>query len=235
MAVLRFLASWVGGFIVLLLRLSCRIRFHDDPRPGIRREGRPYAFAILHGQQLGAVLAAEPGTAAMVSRSTDGDLLVPALRVSHVLPVRGSTHLGGRDKGGAQALDQLIDHVKAGQPAYFAVDGPRGPRGEVNRGIARLALATNAAVITAIPVPRRRWVLSRTWDRFQIPKPFSQIDAYFAEPIFPNAGESVEELRLRIQASLANLEREHDPTEEVLGREAAERQRKKLARGHRSS
>jgi lysophospholipid acyltransferase (LPLAT)-like uncharacterized protein len=233
-AVLRFLGSWVGAFLVLLLRLSCHIRFHDDPRPGIRRESRIYAFAILHGQQLGAVLAAEPGTAAMVSRSTDGDLLVPALRVSRVLPVRGSTRLSGRDKGGAQALDQLIDHVKAGQPAYFAVDGPRGPRGKVNLGIARLAIATNAAVITVIPVPRRRWILSRTWDRFQIPKPFSQIDAYFAEPIFPKVGESLEELRLRIQTSLANLEREHDPTEAALGRVAAERQQQKLDREHRS-
>ena len=234
MAVLRSLGSWVAAFLMLMLRLSCRVRFHHDPRPELRRDGHPYAFAILHGQQLGAVLAAEPGTAAMVSRSADGDLLVPALRVSHVLPVRGSTRLGLRDKGGSEALDRLIEHVKTGQPAYFAVDGPRGPRGVVNRGVARLAMAANAAVLAAIPVPQRRWILSRTWDRFQIPKPFSRIDAYFAEPILPKAGEGIEELRLRIQASLANLEREHDPTEAVLGRGAAERQRQKLEREHRS-
>jgi lysophospholipid acyltransferase (LPLAT)-like uncharacterized protein len=89
--ILRFVIGWLLTFGVIFLRWICRIRLHDDPRPGLRRENTAYAYAILHGHQPGAVLAAEAGTAAMVSRSTDGDLLVPSLRVKGVQAVRGST------------------------------------------------------------------------------------------------------------------------------------------------
>ena len=166
----------------------------------------------------------------MVSRSADGDLLVPSLRVSGVKAVRGSSRLAGRDKGGSQALAQLIDHVRGGAPAYFAVDGPRGPRGQVGSGIAKLARATGAAVILAIPVPRRRWIITRAWDRFQIPKPFTRIDVYFTAPMLCGPNEDAEAFRARVQESLRALERQHDTREADLGVEAAARQRAKLSR-----
>jgi lysophospholipid acyltransferase (LPLAT)-like uncharacterized protein len=228
--ILRFVTGWLLAIAVIFLRWSCRIRLHDDPRPGLRQAKTAYAYAILHGHQLGAVLAAEAGTAAMVSRSADGDLLVPSLRVCGVKAVRGSSRLLGRDKGGSQALAKLIDHVRDGAPAYFAVDGPRGPRGEVGLGIAILARATGAAVILAIPVPRRRWILTRAWDRFQIPKPFTRIDAYFSAPLLCGPNEDAEVFRARVQESLRALERQHDAREADLGVEAAARQRDKLSR-----
>ena len=224
----RFVVGWLLALAVIILRWSCRIRLHDDPRPGLRKAKTAYAYAILHGHQLGAVLAAEAGTVAMVSRSADGDILVPSLRVSGVKAVRGSTRVLGRDKGGSQALAMLIDHVRAGAPGYFAVDGPRGPRGEVGLGIAKLARATGAAVILAIPVPRRRWILTRAWDRFQIPKPFTRIDAYFTAPLLCGPNEDAEVFRKRVQESLAALERQHDACEADLGVEAAAQQRVKL-------
>jgi len=226
--ILRFVVGWLLAFVVILLRWSCRVRFHDDPRPGLRQSKTAYAYAILHGHQLGAVIAAEVGTAAMVSRSTDGDLLVPSLRVNGVKAVRGSTRVLDRDKGGKQALALLIDHVHGGGPAYFAVDGPRGPRGEVGLGIAKLARATGAAVILAIPVPCRRWILTRAWDRFQIPKPFTRIDVYFTPPLLCGPNEDVEVFRARVQESLIALERQHDAREADLGVEAAARQRSNL-------
>lgn len=228
--ILRFVAGWLIALAVILLRWTCRFRLHDDPRPGLRQEKTPYAYAILHGHQLGAVLVAEAGTAAMVSRSVDGDILVPSLRVRGVKAVRGSSRLSGKDKGGGQALALLIDHVRGGAPAYFAVDGPRGPRGEVGLGIAILARATGAAVILAIPVPRRRWILTRAWDRFQIPKPFTRIDVYFMAPMWCGPNEDAEVFRARVQESLRALEYQHDAREADLGVEAAARQRAKLSR-----
>jgi len=230
MAVLRFVGGWVIALAVLLLKVTCRIVVHDDPRPALRRNRNRYAYAILHGHQVGAVLAAEAGTAAMVSRSVDGDLLVPSLLVRRVVPVRGSTRHKGVEKGGAAALDELVGHVRGGRPAYLAVDGPRGPRGEVGRGIARLAIEVEGAVITAIPVPRRRWIFERAWDRFQVPKPFTRIDVYFGAVLSPAAGESVEAFRRRVEHELAELERRTDPVEFEHGLEAARRRREKLAR-----
>jgi lysophospholipid acyltransferase (LPLAT)-like uncharacterized protein len=47
----------------------------------------------------------------------------------------------------------------------------------------------------------------------QVPKPFSTIHAHFAEPIYPEAGESAEQFRKRIEHSLHELERSTDPSE----------------------
>jgi lysophospholipid acyltransferase (LPLAT)-like uncharacterized protein len=146
------------------------------------------------------------------------------------VPVRGSTRQKGVDKGGAAALDQLIAHVQGGRPAYLAVDGPRGPRGEVGRGIARLTLEVEGSVITAIPVPRRRWILERAWDRFQIPRPFTRLDVWFGPVLTPAPGETVDDFRRRVEVELATLERRHDPLEAERGLEAAQRRREKLAR-----
>ena len=157
----------------------------------------------------------------MVSRSLDGQIIVPALRVRGVVPVRGSGGKGrGTGRGGREALDALIEHVQGGRPAYLAVDGPRGPRGHVHKGVAVMARQCDAAVLPMVAVPARRWIL-RSWDRLQIPKPFSAIDGYFAAPIFPAAGETAEQLRQRIEAALLELERKHDPREAAFNEAAA--------------
>ncbi len=221
MKILRFIAAWLGAILLIFLRWSCRIRWHNDPRPALRQKGCPYAYAILHCHQIAAVIACEPGTGAMVSRSADGDFLVPSLRVHGIVPIRGSTGLKGRDKGGAAALDHLIEYVRAGSPGYLAVDGPRGPRNHVNRGIAKLSLATGAAVLIAVPISRRRWILSRAWDRFQIPKPFTLIDIFFAPPLLSHEGEDLEAFRQRIEDTITTLEEQLDPEEAVEGKKAA--------------
>ena len=156
----------------------------DDPRPALRAAGRPYVYAILHAHQVAAVLINDdPGIAAMVSQSRDGDLLVPSLRVTGVGAMRGSSRKAGRDKGGRRALELLEEHTRRGHPSLLAVDGPQGPRNHVHRGVIDLARSTGAAIVPCVIVPSRRWFL-RTWDRFQIPKPFTRAHVYVAPPIY---------------------------------------------------
>jgi lysophospholipid acyltransferase (LPLAT)-like uncharacterized protein len=210
---LYLLAAWVAAAAVLLLRLTCRIRFHDDPRPSLRKQGKPYAYAFLHAHQLATIVAAEPGTGAMVSRSTDGAMLIPSLRVRGVVPVRGSSRQAGLDKGGGDALTALVRYARSGAPVYLAVDGPRGPRNYVRRGIAQLAIEADAAVLVAVALPNRRRILTRSWDRFQIPLPFARIDVVFDQPTLPSDADDVEGLRTVIMTRLLALEARLDPTE----------------------
>ncbi|WP_231932995.1 DUF374 domain-containing protein [Botrimarina mediterranea] len=207
------LIAWPIAAYVLLLRRTCRLRVHGDPRPELHRRGERLAYSILHAHQLAAAINTDPDTAAMVSQSGDGDLVVRAFRALGVTPVRGSSQKGGRDRGGVAALDALVDHVSAGSPAIIAVDGPRGPRGRVRKGIAALALRADATVVNVILVPRWRLRITLSWDRFQVPLPFSRIDAYFAEPIRPEPNEGIESVRRRIETALNALELEHDPSE----------------------
>ncbi len=211
------LSTRIAGHAIAIamrvLRCTCRIRYHDDPRPTLRVAGQTYVFAILHAHQIATMSETEPGLAAMVSQSADGDLLLPVLKLIRVKPIRGSSRRRGKDKGGRQALDKMIAHVNEGKPAYIAVDGPRGPRNRVRKGIAQLSMSTGAGVIAAVAIPNHRWILRKTWDRMQIPKPFSTIDAYFAQPIYAREDESLEQFRRRIEEALNSLEQEHDPSE----------------------
>ncbi len=131
------LAGWLLGSVVLLLRITCRRRFHNDPRPELSRSGTPQIFGTLHAMQLACSMAAERGSGTMVSRSADGEILIPGLKLGGIVPIRGSS--GRHSKGGAIALHRLIRHAKTGKSVIMAIDGPRGPRGVVQKGIGLLA------------------------------------------------------------------------------------------------
>lgn len=222
MMLLRPVLGWAIALGILLLRATCGIVRHADPRPGLRAASCRYAYAVLHAHQVTAIMDGEPGTGAMVSRSADGGILMPSLRMRGIVPVRGSSNVRGRDKGGGAAFHALVAHIEGGAPAFLAVDGPRGPRSRVQRGIALLSQRTGAAVVPIVPVPVRRWILRGTWDRLQIPRPFSKIHVYFGTPVLPRTGEDVEDYRGRIERSLTALECEYDPQEAAVARDADE-------------
>ena len=209
----RPVAAWFAAIAIVLLRASCRIRRYDDPRNDLRAQARPYIYSVLHAHQVFAIIDGEPATGAMVSRSIDGGIIVPSLRARGIIPVRGSTNQKGQDNGGNTAFNALVNHVQGGRPAFLAVDGPRGPRNQIHKGVALLSRKTGAAVLNVVAVPTRRWFLTSTWDRLQIPKPFSTIHVHFGAPIFPREGESVNRYRERIQQALNELELKHDPAE----------------------
>jgi lysophospholipid acyltransferase (LPLAT)-like uncharacterized protein len=157
----------------------------------------------------------------MVSRSADGDLLVPSLRLRGVIAARGSSRKGSVDKGGRAALEELRELLERRVAALLAVDGPRGPRNEVHRGVAMIAQQVKGAVVLpTMVVPDRRWFPGRTWDRIQVPLPFSTVTLAMEEPIRPEPDESAEALRLRIAQAIARMEDIYDPDEAERSRRA---------------
>lgn len=222
----------VGGLaaaFMLVLRATCRVRMEGDVRPRLRAEGVPYAYALLHAHQIGAVLANDEARwrlAAMVSRSADGDVLVPSLRVRGVLPVRGSSHRKGRDKGGLAALRELRELLERRVAVLLAVDGPNGPRNAVHRGVTVLPRQVEGAVVLPlVVVPSRRWILPGSWDRMQVPKPFCTVRVAFAPPVDASQGESSAQIRERIAKALEQLEMRLDPEEARRSAEAARERR----------
>ena len=209
---MKRLLPYLLAVYTLAVRYTCRLRVHNDPRPALTlRRGFRMCFAALHAHQIAAMVSADPRTGAMVSRSEDGEMIVPALRANGHVPVRGS---GGKSrKGGTEALKALVDYVGVGTPVILAVDGPRGPRGTVHKGIGVLAKKTGAAVLPVIVTTNFRYILPKAWDRLQLPLPFGKIQAYFAPPMFPQKGERLDAFAKRIEAELARLEQTNDPAE----------------------
>jgi len=209
------LLGFIAACLMACWRATLRFRVEGDPRPALRAAGRRYVYAILHAQQLSFILLSDDvPILAMVSASKDGEWLVALCRARRIVPVRGSTGTRGADKGGRAALAQMVDGVNVGLPALLAADGPRGPRNCVHRGVVDLARETDACIVVAgVFAPANRFILKRTWDRTQLPRPFSTLTGRFRPPIDPRDFPDSASLRARVGVELLALEREFDPDE----------------------
>ncbi len=138
-----------------------------------------YALALWHENIL-AVLAVMRGTrmAPLASLSRDGAIVTAVMDRMKFRTVRGSS-----SKGGAEARNELVAVTADGYLPTLTVDGPRGPRRILKSGILDVGRRAGVAIVPFAAVGNRSWVLHRTWDHFQIPKPFATIHVVYGSPI----------------------------------------------------
>ena len=146
-----------------------------------------------------------PGLAALVSASRDGGFLAGILECFGVHPVRGSS-----SRRGPQALLELTGWAERGYDLAITPDGPRGPRYVVQEGIIGLAQVTGFPIIPASY--HLSWkVQAKSWDRFQIPLPFSRCEMVFGKPIrVPREASDAEReaLRQQLEQTLKEISRD---------------------------
>lgn len=159
----------------LLLRLLARTW-------DVKIEGRlptgPSVVAFWHGEMLPvwyAFRALRP--VALVSPSSDGALLQRLLRDWGYTVVTGSSSRGGKEA--LQVIvDQARDHVSLITP-----DGPRGPAHVAKAGAIVAAHRAGVPLILVRMRATRVKVFARSWDRFQLPLPWSHITLHISTPI----------------------------------------------------
>jgi lysophospholipid acyltransferase (LPLAT)-like uncharacterized protein len=98
--------------------------------------------------------------------------------------------------------------MERGQPSGFAVDGPRGPARTAQPGAVWLAKLTGNPVVPFHMEASGYWSL-KTWDRTQIPKPFSTVALAVGSPIdVPRDADeaTLEAKRADVEESLFALE-----------------------------
>jgi lysophospholipid acyltransferase (LPLAT)-like uncharacterized protein len=146
-----------------------------------------------------------PGMAAMVSASKDGAFLAAILECFRVRPVRGSS-----SRRGPQALLELTTWAERGYDLALTPDGPRGPRYVVQDGIINLAQVTGLPILAASY--HLDWKITvNSWDRFQIPLPFSRCEVVFGKPVrVPRdaSEEQREALRQELERTLRDISRD---------------------------
>jgi hypothetical protein len=92
--------------------------------------------------------------------------------------------------------------MAAGKPAGFTVDGPRGPARVAQPGAVWLAKTTGNPVLPFHLEADRFWTVN-SWDRTQIPKPFSTVALVVGEPFnVPGSADDV-----AIEAARGELEK----------------------------
>ena len=174
-------------------------------------------FAFWHGRLL-VLSYSHRGRKIQVlaSEHQDGDLMGRAITWLGFGHLKGST-----SRGGARALRELAKVLKEGLDVGLTVDGPRGPRGVLHQGAVELSRMTGSAVVPVTNTSRPRR-LFRSWDRFQIPAPFSRVRVAYGEPMLvperADQGER-ESLRLELQRRLNELTTALDAASGFAGEE----------------
>lgn len=142
----------------------------------------------------------------LISASVDG--AAPALLVQRV---GGHVIRGSSTHTGARALrDYFETIVKQHVSPAITPDGPRGPVHEFKPGAVMLAQLTGKPILPISIAASRTWRF-RTWDRFELPLPFSRVVIAYGEPVLLPRGldaDSLARLQLEMAQTLAALQAE---------------------------
>jgi lysophospholipid acyltransferase (LPLAT)-like uncharacterized protein len=104
----------------------------------------------------------------MTSQSFDGEYIARFIQRFGYGAVRGSS-----TRGGVGAIVEMVRLMRAGCPAGFSIDGPKGPRYVAKMGAVLLAKKTGNPILPFTITSDKRWTLN-SWDRLQIPLPFTR-------------------------------------------------------------
>jgi lysophospholipid acyltransferase (LPLAT)-like uncharacterized protein len=171
------LAIWLGSWILNVLGRTWRIQvFGRAPLMQRAASDERVVFTLWHGQMLPLLWVHRQPTGVVVSEHRDGDIIAHALGRFGVFGIRGST-----SRGGARALLECVRVLKSGADVVLTPDGPRGPRHSFAPGALIVALRAQAAVVPLVAKADRVWQL-KSWDGFEIPKPFAKIAVLYGEP-----------------------------------------------------
>ncbi len=172
----------VGPFIGGTYRLWCKtLRYTQINRETcdrLSKRGQPLVFALWHGEVFAfPYKKGDWKIFTIVSRSTDGEYLARLLQDQDIFPLRGSSSRGGLAAllRGAKIMRENSMH------ACITVDGPRGPRHHVKDGALYLAHRAGAHIVPMRAVYESAKTFS-SWDRFQLPYPFSRVTMIFGDP-----------------------------------------------------
>jgi len=160
--------------------------------------GRQPIMAFWHGRILsGTLYFQRRGIVVITSENFDGEWIARIIERFGFGTARGSS-----SRRGLRAMLQLVRDMEKGKPAAFTLDGPRGPARVAQPGAVWLARATGNPVLPFHMEASSKWT-ANSWDRTQIPKPFTTVGVAIGEPL-EIAGETTDQ-----QLEAARQELEH--------------------------
>lgn len=162
------------SIVVRLLYLTLRVRVSEKSNGNMRREGASVLIFWHNKISLAPYIKRKFRKRfpifGLVSQSKDGEILECFFRFFGIDSERGSS-----SKGGAKAVVSLIRKLKQGKDVCVTPDGPRGPVHEMKPGVMAICKKSTAKILFIRWNMRSAWVLN-SWDKFQIPKPFSVVE-----------------------------------------------------------
>lgn len=172
------IAITLGTWVLYALGATWRVKVHGRQALLDRAPDAPRVVLMLwHGQMLPLLWAHRQPTGVMISEHRDGEIIARIVSSFGFFGVRGSS-----SRGGTRALLEAVQVLKRGADMAITPDGPRGPRHSFAAGALVLGHRAGAPVVSLVAHVDRKWQL-RSWDGFEIPKPFARVTIEYGEPV----------------------------------------------------
>ncbi len=186
---LRFLGNYLLALFASILCKTLRINFkNQNVIEELDKKKSNYVLAFWHGSMLVSwYIHRRRDLVALISKSKDGDLLSNLLKFWDYNVVRGSS-----TEGGEIALGILIDYAKNNKSVVITPDGPKGPRHKLKAG-AVITAKKGAIPLILMVVGFKHKKYLNSWDKFEIPSPFSETNIIYSDPIYIDKDLSYEE------------------------------------------
>ncbi len=177
--ILLFLIEHIGPLIIRLLGALCRYEVKGiENLTKSENAGNGVIIALWHGRMLLPVYhLRNRQISALVSLHNDGEMIARVIKKLGYITRRGSPK-----EGGLEGFKEILGDLKRGMTVAIMPDGPTGPRHSVRDGVIHLARLSGAPIVPISFSARPRWV-ARSWDKFNVMKPFSRGIIIIGNPI----------------------------------------------------
>lgn len=191
------------AFYVLISLIGKTLKFETigwENFEAIEQAGKIPIYTFWHNRIFaGTYFFRNRGIVVITSQSFDGEYIARFIQRFGYGAIRGSS-----TRGGVKALVEMIRGMREGLPMGFTVDGPKGPKYVAKSGACLLAKKTGNPLMPFSVECDKFWTIN-SWDKLQIPKPFSRARVIISAPIYvPKTADEkeIEKKREELQSKL---------------------------------
>ncbi|MGF6906095.1 lysophospholipid acyltransferase family protein [Fusobacterium sp. PH5-44] len=198
----RLYGTWL--YFVLKI-IMCTLKIKVIKSSEFQENVESYVFGFWHDKLVipTIVLRKVEKRAVLASPSKDGELISVPLEKFGFEMIRGSS-----GENSTSSVLSLMRYLKKGYNIGTPLDGPKGPSHKAKPGMLYLAQKSGKAIIPIGGAYKSKWILTKTWDKFQIPKPFTTMVCILGEPIFVPKNGDIEEYKKIIEIKLNEIDEE---------------------------
>jgi len=185
--------GWLMYLYLRLVWMTARVEVsgNTDLRAQALEGRARFVYCMWHGRLTGSTYDAYDGITitGIASRSGGGDFGAHFAEPFGFRLIRGSSanpKKPNKLKGGAAALAAALRFLRDTPNGILALtpDGPKGPRGVCQHGVAAIAVRARVPVVP-LAWSSKHAVAIRSWDRMLVPVPFARIHFIWGDAMTP--------------------------------------------------
>lgn len=183
----KILSYLVKNFFVLTCKLlfkTYRLEFEVDEKLKIPMSQWNGVFYFWHQNIISAMyffFKQKSVGYSIVSPSNDGKIIGYVLQKLGFKVLYGSAY-----KKSVQLVRQGLEILDANKKICIVGDGSRGPAFQLQRGVIYLAAKSKLPLVFVECKTQNAIKLTKSWDQFKIPLPFSKIYIKIHQPVIPS-------------------------------------------------